>query len=133
MSLSERDVTEATSPDLPGSNVDRQARFWYPSQECVATLTEAGVSANQKNDKGWLGALAALALAWNGCGYVSETASVYEKAEYITMYDSQGKEHFLEAEAGWHPRPNKNRNVPLGMVMILGAVAVGFWSMEQFG
>ena len=90
------------------------------------------MSAKTSHDKGWLGVVASLILAWNGCGYVSQTASVYEDADFLTVYDSSGEEHILEAPAGWRPRPNKNRNVPLGAVLIVAAVGVGLWSMCQF-
>jgi hypothetical protein len=90
------------------------------------------MASERNGGKGIIGAIAALVLAWNGCGFVSETASVYEEADYITVYDRSGDEHILEAKEGWHARPNKNRNIPLGTVMILAAAGLGLWSMCQF-
>jgi len=85
-----------------------------------------------KTGAAWIGVLAAVILGWNGCAFVSDTTWVYEDADYVTMYDQSGQEHILESRAGNRLRPNKNKNVPLGTVLIIGAVVAGLWGMSNF-
>ncbi len=87
---------------------------------------------DNKKGAGWIGVIVAVILGWNGCAFVSDTASVYEDTEFVTMYDNRGQEHILESPAGHYPRPNKNKNVPLGAGLIIGAVVAGLWGICQF-